>query len=238
MARTRLLSRRESCRTSGTRQAPTVTGPGDFQITSRTCDSSLKDGTTCTLSIAFTPTGAGLRTGTLTITSSAENSPLTFALSGTGVAPPLAITTTTLNVAYIGSSYSGMLQATGGVRPYDWTVVSGSLPTNLSLDATTGVISGMATQPHGTLWRPGNRSEGNSQLCYSAIRLRDSLRRRGVRPQRDGGPGRSTQLFDGLAGRAGATHRLVTELSGRPEQGERSHYPCWGIRSYQRVPLC
>lgn len=119
---------------------------GDFKITSPACASSLNDGTTCTLTIVFTPTGAGIRTGTLTITSNAENSPLTIALSGTGVAPPLAITTTTLPVAAIGSSYSGTLQAAGGIPPYNWSVVSGSLPTNLSLDATTGVITGAATQ--------------------------------------------------------------------------------------------
>jgi hypothetical protein len=120
---------------------------GDFHITSPPCTSPLTDGTTCTLSIVFTPTAAGLRSGTLTITSNAENSPLTFALSGTGVPPAaLTVTSTTLPVAVIGSTYSGSLQATGGIPPYDWTVVSGSLPTNLSLQATSGVISGAPTQ--------------------------------------------------------------------------------------------
>jgi Putative Ig domain len=124
-----------------------ATTSGDFHITSPACASPLADRKTCTLTVVFTPTAAGLRTGTLTITSSAENSPLTFALSGTGVPPAaLTVTSTTLPVAVIGSTYSGTLQATGGIPPYDWTVVSGSLPTNLSLQATTGVISGAPTQ--------------------------------------------------------------------------------------------
>jgi hypothetical protein len=45
--------------------------------------------------------------------------------------------------------YSQTLEATGGVPPYTWSVVSGSLPTGLSLDSSTGAISG-APQEQGT----------------------------------------------------------------------------------------
>jgi hypothetical protein len=62
-------------------------------------------------------------------------------ISYTPVAP-LAVTTTSLPAATLGASYSAPLAATGGVPPYTWSVTSGKLPTGLSLDAATGVISG------------------------------------------------------------------------------------------------
>src|SRR2546423_1026642 len=40
---------------------------------------------------------------------------------------------------------SATLQAIGGVSPYTWAVISGSLPAGLSLNGSTGVISGTPT---------------------------------------------------------------------------------------------
>ncbi|MEV4515225.1 putative Ig domain-containing protein [Dactylosporangium sp. NPDC049525] len=58
---------------------------------------------------------------------------------------PLAVTTTSLPNGQLGVAYSQTLTATGGTTPYTWSVVSGSLPDELSLDASTGVISGTTT---------------------------------------------------------------------------------------------
>lgn len=58
------------------------------------------------------------------------------------VAQPLVITTTTLPVAQVGNAYTVALSATGGVQPYLWTVLSGSLPDGLVLNSATGVITG------------------------------------------------------------------------------------------------
>jgi hypothetical protein len=44
-----------------------------------------------------------------------------------------------------GSAYSQTLQASGGTTPYTWSITSGSLPTGLSLNSSTGVISGIPT---------------------------------------------------------------------------------------------
>ncbi len=55
---------------------------------------------------------------------------------------PLSVTTTTLANANEGHSYLTTLGATGGTTPYSWSLTSGSLPAGLSLDASTGVISG------------------------------------------------------------------------------------------------
>ena len=59
-------------------------------------------------------------------------------------AVPLAITTTTLPDGTVGISYSTVLLATGGTTPYTWTI-TGTLPTGLTLNASTGVISGTPT---------------------------------------------------------------------------------------------
>jgi hypothetical protein len=60
-----------------------ITTTGDFSQTN-TCGTSIAAGASCTVSVTFKPTASGSRTGNLTITSSAVNSPTTVALSGTG----------------------------------------------------------------------------------------------------------------------------------------------------------
>ncbi|MEG0976339.1 MAG: putative Ig domain-containing protein, partial [Comamonas sp.] len=58
------------------------------------------------------------------------------------VVPPLVITTTgVLPEAGEGQAYSQQLLVTGGTAPYSWSVVTGSLPPGLTLDAT-GLLSG------------------------------------------------------------------------------------------------
>ncbi|HET6961514.1 MAG TPA: Ig domain-containing protein, partial [Terriglobia bacterium] len=59
--------------------------------------------------------------------------------------PPVSITTTSLPNAKRNKSYSSTIQATGGVAPYSWSIVSGNLPPGLTLSSSTGAISGKAT---------------------------------------------------------------------------------------------
>ena len=58
---------------------------------------------------------------------------------------PVSITTTSLPNARRNKNYNRTLTATGGTTPYVWTIVAGSLPPGLSLNGSTGVISGRAT---------------------------------------------------------------------------------------------
>lgn len=51
----------------------------------------------------------------------------------------------TLPAANRGAAYSAGLTATNGAAPYVWSISAGSLPTGLSINASTGVISGTPT---------------------------------------------------------------------------------------------
>jgi hypothetical protein len=54
----------------------------------------------------------------------------------------LQITTVSLADGYQWLSYGANVAATGGTGPYSWTIISGSLPTGLTLNGGTGLISG------------------------------------------------------------------------------------------------
>ncbi|MGB9205681.1 MAG: choice-of-anchor D domain-containing protein, partial [Terriglobales bacterium] len=60
---------------------------GDFAISATTCTTSLAAKGKCTISVTFTPTMTGTRTGKLSVSDSASNSPQTAGLTGTGVLP-------------------------------------------------------------------------------------------------------------------------------------------------------
>ena len=63
-----------------------------------------------------------------------------------GKRPPLTITiTTTMNAlpdALKSRSYSQTLQAVGGIGAYTWRVSDGALPAGLTLNSSTGAITG------------------------------------------------------------------------------------------------
>jgi hypothetical protein len=56
--------------------------------------------------------------------------------------PAPAITTSSLPNGNKDRNYSRTLAASGGIQPYTWSIVSGALPAGLSLNSTTGTISG------------------------------------------------------------------------------------------------
>jgi hypothetical protein len=64
----------------------TFTGanPGDFASPTNTCDSSLAAKSTCMISVTFTPGATGTRSATMVVNDSANNTPQTVALTGTG----------------------------------------------------------------------------------------------------------------------------------------------------------
>jgi len=78
-----------------------ITASGDFSQTN-TCGTSLDAGKSCALAVVFAPTATGSRTGSLTLTDDAPDSPQTVTLSGTGsdlTIAPTAGSATTQTVA-------------------------------------------------------------------------------------------------------------------------------------------
>src|SRR4029077_7252283 len=64
---------------------------------------------------------------------------------GQDPAPHITMTTSSLPNGQVGTAYSMTLVATGGKTPYSWTLTSGTLPIGLSLNASTGAITGTPT---------------------------------------------------------------------------------------------
>jgi hypothetical protein len=83
-----------------------------------------------------TPVGVRLDNG------SYELATLTINETDTALAVP---SSQSLTIGSPNTAYSATLTATGGVLPYTWSISSGTLPTGLTLNPTTGVISGTPT---------------------------------------------------------------------------------------------
>jgi photosystem II stability/assembly factor-like uncharacterized protein len=61
-----------------------ISTTGDFAVSATTCTTSLGPKSKCTISVTFTPTAKGTRTGVLTVSDSANNSPQQSSLTGKG----------------------------------------------------------------------------------------------------------------------------------------------------------
>jgi len=61
-----------------------ISTSGDFAVSATTCTTSLAARQKCTISVTFTPKASGTRMGQLRARDSANNSPQTVVLTGTG----------------------------------------------------------------------------------------------------------------------------------------------------------
>jgi len=105
-----------------------------------------------TLSQAGAITGAPTASGVYGFTVLAQNNlgqQATKALSIT-VLPRLMIITAGLGEVVRGREYREQLQAAGGRPPYTWGIQSGVLPAGIRVDAATGIVQGVTSQPAGT----------------------------------------------------------------------------------------
>jgi uncharacterized repeat protein (TIGR03803 family) len=92
-------------------------------------------------SATITPTASGPYTYGLTC-GGVESGTATVTVGG---AQTLVVTTSNLPQARVDVAYSTTLVASGGVPPYTWSLTVGSLPAGLTLNASSGVISGKPT---------------------------------------------------------------------------------------------
>ena len=70
----------------------------------------------------------------------------TFALPTASFGQKLRIETKSVPDGTVGSPYVFSLEASGGTRPYRWSVVSGSLPPGIVLSGV-GILGGLPTTP-------------------------------------------------------------------------------------------
>ena len=83
------------------------------------------------------------------------------------VVPPPSISTTSLPAGVVGSAYTAMLQESGGVPPFSWSVASGSLPTGFTL-GTDGTIEGAPCTAGTSNFAVRLADSGNPPLTASA----------------------------------------------------------------------
>ena len=91
------------------------------------------------------------------------------------VAAQLAITTSGLPGGAVGQAYSQTLAAAGGTPPYTWSLASGSLPPGLTLDSSSGAVSGTPTSS-GTFAFTAQVTDGTETATQSlSITVADQL---------------------------------------------------------------
>lgn len=129
----------------------TVAGATSYRVTASPTDSIADNNSNNNITVGV-KTGAS---GPLTVTGLQNGCRYNFtvcAINGTGYSPESApagpqviniqVATLALPDAPGGQPYTQGLTAQAGFTPYTWSVASGSLPAGLSLNSSTGVISG------------------------------------------------------------------------------------------------
>ena len=142
---------------------------GDFSETN-TCGASLSAGQNCSISVIFTPTALGARSGAVTIADNASNSPQTIPLSGTGISGSLNLgpapggsTSATvqagqpagyqLSIGGVGLSGTASLSCTGAP-----TGATCSVPSSMNINASTATpfnVSVTTTSRTMSMMHPG-----------------------------------------------------------------------------------
>jgi hypothetical protein len=161
-----------------TTAAKTVTvsnpGPGSATLTSiaaggpfaqtNTCGGTLAAGANCTVGVTYTPTASGGQSGALTITNSTTATPISVALTGTGVT---STTDLAAGAAITASSSTGGFPASntndGNTSSY-WESADNALPQWLQADLGSAQQVGSVTMdlPPSTAW--GTRTQTLSVL--------------------------------------------------------------------------
>jgi hypothetical protein len=131
--------------TAGQAESVTLSVTGSTTITFAVQSGSLPTGmslNSATGVISGTPSAIGAYSFTIRATNSVGYDDQAFTGTVTGIAP--TITSTSIGALYRANAFSATL-ATTGTAPITFAVQSGSLPAGLSLNTSTGVISGTPT---------------------------------------------------------------------------------------------
>ncbi|HWS95900.1 MAG TPA: putative Ig domain-containing protein, partial [Candidatus Methylomirabilis sp.] len=122
--------------------------------------------------ISGTPTTSGTSGFKVSVTDSqTPTAAVDIASKSVTVNSPLAVSTSSLTGGSIGVPYSAVLSATGGVPPYTWSLISGTLPAGLTL-STSGLISGTPTnQETQTFTVQASDSETAAETATASLTL-------------------------------------------------------------------
>jgi hypothetical protein len=83
-----------------------ITTSGDYHISNNTCGATVAAGANCAVSVTFTPTKKGKRTGNLTFTDNAPTSPQVVTLTGVGQSITVSPTSLNFGTVAVGSTSS------------------------------------------------------------------------------------------------------------------------------------
>ena len=109
-------------------------------LTGRTVTWASSNGGVTTVTAGGLIIGFGVGSATVTATIEGESDTATITVQAV-----LSVSTSSLAAGVVGTVYNQTLAATGGDGTYTWTITAGALPAGLSLEISTGVLSGTPT---------------------------------------------------------------------------------------------
>jgi hypothetical protein len=151
-----------------------ITHSGDFAVSSTTCGASLAAGAHCLIKVTFTPTQLGARSGAITITDNAPNSPQSVPLTGTGTAQAtLTPTSSTFPITKVGVTSAAKTFKLANKQKVSLTGISISTTGDFSVQSTTcgsslGPLSSCTISVVFTPTQTGTRT-GTLQVSDSAV---------------------------------------------------------------------
>jgi hypothetical protein len=148
-----------------------ATASGDFSVVSNNCSGSVAGGASCQITVVFTPTALGARTGTLTVSSSSNQ--LTAQLTGTGT-PGFTMTPTTfsygnLDVGNSAAQTFTLTSTASGPLPVPPFVTTGQYSVNTS--ACGASVAGGAHCTVTVTFLPTSTGPQNGTLGVSSTSL-------------------------------------------------------------------
>ncbi len=130
---------------TGTLNLSSLALTGDYAVQSNTCGSQVVAGANCAITVAFTPTLKGSRTGILQLTDNAPDNPQKVTLTGTGVSIALSPITLNFGTEPVGQSTAPQTVTISNVNTASVTLTSITItgePTDFTISNNTCGSSG------------------------------------------------------------------------------------------------
>ena len=146
--------------------------PGDFTLTANTCNGPFAPNVSCTISVVFSPLGAGQRAANIVIADDVPDSPQSIELTGTGQAGPPGKPAVTLSPRTI--AFGTVTQGTSA-GPQSVTLVnSGNGPLHISSVVLSGISAGSVVTSN-TCTAPAYAAGGTCTIGVSIAPLAAGL---------------------------------------------------------------